>query len=123
MQPLQQAKPNSMATASLILGGLAFFLALSPGYSLFCGCLSILFAILSRGSGLKMPDKAIIGLITSTIAIIITGLLFFAALYLQQYLIQKFGADALKDPQTLQNLILEQFDQFLNQLRTGGGGL
>ena len=70
-----------------------------------------------------MPDKAIIGLIPSAIASIITGLLFFAALYLQQYLIQKFGADALKDPQTLQNLILEQFDQFLNQLQTGGGGL
>ena len=124
MDPLQQTKQNPMATAALILGffaiGLAFII---PIYGLFCGCLSILFATLSRGSGFRMPDKAIAGFITSSFANVIASILFISTLYLQQFLAQRFGADVLEDPVALQKALNEWMLQYLNTLQTGGGGL
>lgn len=124
MEQLQQTKRNPMANASLILGVLAIGLAfIIPVYGLFCGCLSILFATLSRGSGLKMPDKALAGFITSIFAIVIAILFSIAALYLQQLLAQKFGADVLQDPTKLQNILDELMRSYMNELQTGGSGL
>ena len=124
MESLQQTKRNPMATASLVLGVLAIGLAFAiPVYSFFCGSLSILFATLSRGSGFRMPDKAIAGFITSSFAIVIAAILFIATLYLQQFLAQRFGADVLEDPVALQKDLNEWMLQYLNTLQTGGGGL
>ncbi|MCI8559015.1 MAG: hypothetical protein HFI19_14905 [Lachnospiraceae bacterium] len=124
MEQLQQTKRNPMASAALMLGlfaiGLAFII---PVYGLFCGCLSILFANLSRGSGLKMPDKALAGLITSIFAIVIALLLSVAALYLQQFLAQRFGAEALQDPANLQKILDEFMRSYMNEFQTGGNGL
>lgn len=124
MEQLQQTKRNPMANAALILGFFAIGLAFAiPVYGLFCGCLSILFATLSRGSGLKMPEKALAGLITSVFAIVIAILLSIATLYLQQFLTQKFGAEALQDPAKLQNMLDELMQSYMNSLQTGGSGL
>lgn len=113
-----------MATAALILGffaiGLAFII---PIYGLFCGCLSILFATLSRGSSLRMPEKALAGFITSAFAIVIALLLFIASLYLQQFLTQQFGAEALEDPASLQKALDELLRSYIDKLQTGGKGL
>jgi len=92
-------------------------------YALFCGCLSILFAILSRGSGFRMPDKAIAGFIASSFAIVIAVLLSIAVLYVEQFLKQRFGADVLNDPVKVQQLLNELADSYMNSLRTGGNGL
>ena len=123
MDPLQQTKQNPMATAALILGffaiGLAFII---PIYGLFCGCLSILFATLSRGSSLRMPEKALAGFITSAFAIVIALLLFIASLYLQ-FLTQQFGAEALEDPASLQKALDELLRSYIDKLQTGGKGL
>ena len=124
MDPLQQTKQNPMATAALILGffaiGLAFII---PIYGLFCGCLSILFATLSRGSSLRMPEKALAGFITSAFAIVIALLPFIASLYLQQFLTQQFGAEALEDPASLQKALDELLRSYIDKLQTGGKGL
>ncbi len=124
MEPLQRTKQNPMAAASFILGMIAIVFSLrTPAYALFSGCLSILFAVLSRGSGFKMPDKAIAGLIISAFAIIIAALIFIAALFLQEYLVQSFGEEVLQDPNMAEKLMLERINDFLNQLQAGGTGL
>lgn len=124
MEQLQQTKRNPMANAALILGVLAIGLAfIIPVYGLFCGCLSILFANLSRGSGMKIPEKALAGLITSLFAIVIALLLSIASLYLQQFLAQRFGADVLQDPVKLQKMLNELMQSYMNDLQTGGSGL
>ena len=118
MDQSQQPKKNSMATASLVLGGLAIVLSfLIPAYALCAGCLSILFATLSRGSGLKMPDKALMGLIISIVALCLAVLVALVFLYLHQLLNQRFGIDIIQDPQALQKLLTEL------QTQTGGPGL
>lgn len=118
MDQLQQPKKNSMATASLILGGFAIILSfLIPAYALSAGCLGILFATLSRGSGLKMPDKALMGLIISIVALCIAVAVSLVFLYMYQLLNQKFGIDIIQDPQSLQRLLTEL------QSQTGGFGL
>lgn len=127
MEQFQQPKQNSMAKASMILGFLAIFLAFTaftiPFYAFFCGCMSILFAVLSRGSGLKMPDKALTGLITSIFALVITAFLSLIVLYLRQILAQKFGSDILEDPVALQKALNELSGSLFGPLETGGSGL
>lgn len=124
MEPLQRTKTNPMATASLTFGVIAIGLSFTiPIYALFCGCLSILFALLSRGSGFRMPDKAIAGFIASSFAIVIAALLSIAVLYVEQFLTQRFGADVLNDPVKVQQLLNELADSYMNSLRTGGNGL
>ncbi len=127
MEQSHQPKQNSMANASMILGFAAIFLAFTasaaPFYAFFCGCMSILFATLSRGSGLKMPDKALAGFITSIFALVITTLLFLAVLYLRQILAQRFGKDVLEDPVAMQKALNELANSFFSPLETGGNGL
>ena len=124
MEPLQRTKQNPMATASFFLGVTAIGLSfLIPVYALLCGSLSILFAILSRGSGFRMPDKAIAGFIASAFAIVIAILLSIAVLYMQQFLTQKFGADILDDPAAMQKMLNELMQNYKDSLQTGGSGL
>lgn len=124
MEPLQRTKPNPMAATSFTLGVVAIGLSfIIPVYALFCGSLSILFAILSRGSGFRMPDKAIAGFIVSSFAIVIAILLSIATLYIQQFLTQRFGADILDNPAKLQQMLNELFQNYTNSLQTGGNGL
>lgn len=124
MESLQRSKQNPMATASLILGVIAIGLSfIIPPYALFCGCLSILFAILSRGSGFRMPDNAIAGFITSAFAIVIALLLSIVVLYVQQFLVERFGADVLEDPLKMKQMLNELLQNYRNAPQTGGSGL
>lgn len=52
----------AMATASLLLGILSFFMIMSVIVPFICGGLAILFALLSKGYGKKMLTQAKFGL-------------------------------------------------------------
>lgn len=124
MEQSRQFKPNPMAKASMVLGFIAIFLAFTiPFYAFFFGCMSILFATLSRGSGLKMPDKALAGLITSIFALVIAAFLSIAVLYLQQILTERFGADVLQDPVSFQKALSDLLNSYTQPLQSGGSGL
>ena len=69
----------SMATASLLLGLAAIFTTMTVFLPIVCGCLSILFALLSKGYGKKMITQAKVGLAFGTGSLVLTVILFFAS--------------------------------------------
>lgn len=72
----------SMATASLLLGLAAIFTTMTVFLPIVCGCLAILFALLSKGYGKKMITQAKVGLAFGTGSLVLTVILFFASLNL-----------------------------------------
>lgn len=83
---------EGMATASLILGiaGLATACCFYPG--IICGALAIIFAILSRGGGMTIPNKARVGLGLGIAAIALLAMLF--AMVLLVAIIESGGIEA-----------------------------
>lgn len=69
----------SMATASLLLGLAAIFTTMTVFLPIVCGCLAILFALLSKGYGKKMITQAKVGLAFGTGSLVLTVILFFAS--------------------------------------------
>lgn len=120
MEQTKRTKPHLMANVSLVLGILAIFSLLNVYYTLFLGCMGILFACLSRGSSLKMPDKAIGGFAISVFAIIISVLLTVFSMYL---MIELFGMETAMDPEALQEAITELYTRLLNEMSAGGSVL
>lgn len=57
-----QNSSDSFALASLILGSIGIALGCCAYPSIICGALAILFALLSRGSSLRLSQRAKIGL-------------------------------------------------------------
>lgn len=117
-------KPNRMANLSLILGVLTLLSVISIYFiymSLPLGCMSILFAHLSKGDSYRLSPKAVGGMTVSILAILITVVILILGFYLA---IQLFGLETLMDPDALQKAISDLYNQLPTQLpMTGGGSL
>ena len=117
-------KPNRMANLSLVLGVLTILSVVSIYFIYFAlplGCMSILFAHLSKGDSYRMSPKAVGGMIASILAILIAAIILVLGFYLA---IQLFGLETLMDPDALQQAISNLYNQLSTQLpMTGGGAL
>ena len=117
-------KPNRMANLSLVLGVLTILSVVSIYFIYFAlplGCMSILFAHLSKGDSYRMSPKAVGGMIASILAILIAAVILVLGFYLA---IQLFGLETLMDPDALQKAISDLYNQLPTQLpMTGGGSL
>jgi len=71
-----------MATASLLLGLAAIFTTMTVFLPIICGCLAILFALLSKGYGKRMITQAKVGLAFGTGSLVLTVILFFSSINL-----------------------------------------
>ena len=120
MEQSTPLKSNPMAMASLILGGASFLFILNVYYAVFFGCMGILFAVLSRGSELKMPDKAVGGFAVSVVAICLSVVLTAASFYL---MIRLFGLETATDPEALRNAVMELYNRMINDMQAGGSAL
>ncbi|MDO4293028.1 MAG: hypothetical protein Q4C65_07320 [Eubacteriales bacterium] len=80
------AKParNGFATASIVLGVIAlvstFSMTLIPAF--FCGALSVMLGLLSRGNSRTMSGNALAGVAVSVCAIVINAALFVFSFYI-----------------------------------------
>lgn len=74
--PQNKRRSAQMENAAFFLGMIAIFTVCLVYPALICGALSITFALLSRGGELTMTAKAKTGLILSSIALGIVGLMF-----------------------------------------------
>lgn len=80
ISPPPPVKPaNGFAIASLILGIMAILTLCTVYLPFLCGSLSIIFALLSKGSDKTMHSMANSGIITSVIALAITAIMFIFA--------------------------------------------
>lgn len=71
-----EKRSRAMETASLILGAISIATSCCIYAALFCGALSIMFALLSRGGEMKLSQRAKIGLILGIAGIGTTILLY-----------------------------------------------
>ena len=98
---------NSMASASQIMGIISaicivfFFLPGSMLLGLVLGCMAILFAHLSKGSGEHFPTQAKVGLGTSIFSLCVFCLLLLMSLAGLYMLVQMFGWETVLDPDAL----------------------
>ena len=117
-------QPNKMATLSLVLGVLTLLSVISIYFIYFAlpmGCMSILFAHLSKGDSYRLSPKAVGGMTVSILAILITVVILVLGFYLA---IQLFGLETLMNPDALQKAISDLYNQLPTQLpMTGGGSL
>ncbi len=118
MEQTRIGKPNAMAMASLILGALSVLSVLTVYYSVFFGSMGILFAVLSRGDSLKMPDKAVNGFIISAVSMSLSILLTAVSVFL---MIRLFGLETALDPDALQEALTQLYTRLLNDLPATGG--
>ena len=98
-------QPNKMATLSLMLGVLTLLSVISIYFIYFAlpmGCMSILFAHLSKGDSYRLSPKAVGGMTVSILSIVITVVILVLGFYLA---IQLFGLETLMDPDALQQAI------------------
>ncbi len=113
---------NRMASLSLALGVLTILSVMSI-YFLYLafplGCMSILFAHLSKGDGYRLPSQAMGGIIISILSIIAAAVILTLGFYLAIHL---FGLETLLDPDALQKAISDLYNQLSTQLQTSGGG-
>lgn len=99
--PENKRRSVRMENASFFLG-IAAISTIWLGYpAIICGCLSIVFALLSRGGEMTLTPRAKIGLILGAISLGILALMFtftlaFANIYyngLEDMMLQEFGID------------------------------
>ena len=86
-------QPNKMATLSLMLGVLTLLSVISIYFIYFAlpmGCMSILFAHLSKGDSYRLSPKAVGGMTVSILSIVITVVILVLGFYLA---IQLFGLE------------------------------
>lgn len=113
--PVRPYRVNAFANASMIFGGFAIMSCMIFYITIFFGSLSILFGLLSRQDGLRMPTISKVGSITSAVAIGISILL---TIYSFIFLIETFGAEALfNNPEE----VLNQLINMMNQMTQIGG--
>lgn len=119
---LDKKKPNRMASLSLLLGVLTLLSVVSIYFLYFAlplGCMSILFAHLSKGDGYRLPAKSIGGMTMSILAIFIALLVLVLGFYLAIHL---FGLETLMDPDALQKAITDLYNQLATPIMSTGGG-
>ena len=124
----EQTKHNSMAAASQYAGILTsicavlFFLLGTPALLLaVCtSCLSILFAHLSKGGGVRFSGQAIAGIGTSVFSLVVCVLIMILAFLGMYMAIRLFGLETALDPEALQQALYDLMDQYMNSFTTGG---
>ena len=77
-----EKRSRAMETASLILGAISIATSCFIYAALFCGALSIMFALLSRGGEMTLSQRAKIGLILGIAGIGTTILLYAYAFFI-----------------------------------------
>lgn len=120
MEQPNYPKRNPMATTAFVLGILSLLAILSLyywPYAIVFASMSILFAVLSRGGSLKMPDKAVQGLAISVFSIVVTTFLVLLSFTL---LLALFDMETIMDPEALQKALLEFYNGLTTKLPTGG---
>jgi len=118
MEQIQRTQPHLMATVSLALGIFAMLSLFNVYYAVFLGCMSILFACLSRGSGFKMPTRAVSGFGISVFAMLSSILLTAFSVYL---MVEMFGMETVMDPEALQEAMMDLYTKLLEEMQTTGG--
>ncbi len=121
-------KPNFMAAASQYAGILSsicavlFFLLGTPALMLaVCtSCLSILFAHLSKGGGVRFSGQAIAGIGTSIFSLVVCVLITILAVLGMYMAVRLFGLETALDPDALQKALSDLMNQYMNSLTTGG---
>ncbi|MCI8854126.1 MAG: hypothetical protein HFI31_08535 [Lachnospiraceae bacterium] len=103
------SRTNAFALASLISGILSLITCLIIYLTVFFGCLSIIFALLSRQEALKMPGSAQAGCVLSTVAMILSAVLTAISFV---YLIYLFGWETVQNPEEL----LRQYSEYMKTL-------
>ena len=124
----EQTKHNSMAAASQYAGILSsicavlFFLLGTPALMLaVCtSCLSILFAHLSKGGGVRFSGQAIAGIGTSIFSLVVCVLITILAVLGMYMAVRLFGLETALDPDALQKALSDLMNQYMNSLTTGG---
>ncbi|MCI8417362.1 MAG: hypothetical protein HFI33_07720 [Lachnospiraceae bacterium] len=107
--PPYQNRPNAFAAASVIFGVISLVSCLIIYITVFFGCLSILFALLSRQESLKMPSSSQAGCVLSSVAISLSAILTAISFV---YLIYLFGLETVMNPEEL----LEKYRDYLYSL-------
>jgi hypothetical protein len=100
---IQPYRGTGFATAALLCGVMSVMSCMIFYVTFFFGCMSILFAFLSRQDSFKMPSISKIGLGISIIGIVLTSVLTAGSL---AFLLETFGLE----------MILQQPDQILEEL-------
>lgn len=116
-------KPNPMANLALVFGVLSLLSVISIYFIYFAlplGCLSILFAHLSKGDSYRMSGKALGGSITAGFSILLAVVVLVLGFYLA---IRLFGLETLMDPDALQKAITDLYSNLSTQLPTTGGDI
>ena len=113
--PMGTQRSTGFSTASMILGVMAIMSCMIIYVALFFGCLSIVFALLSRQDSLNMPTVSKVGFTFSIIAILISTILTGSSI---AFLINHFGLEKLlTDPAQ----ILEDLVGLMEELTQNGG--
>lgn len=116
-----QHQDHRMASASLALGVLSvcsFLFFLNVYLALVFASLGIMFALLSRGGQMRMTDKAIGGLVTSSVFLVLLLVLGVMSTYI---VIRIFGLETAMDPEALQKALMDFMEKYMNA--TGGTAL
>lgn len=108
-------RSQTMELASVVLGGIALATSCCIYSALFCGALSIMFALLSRGGEMTLSQRAKIGLILG-IAGLGTTLLIYA--YSFVVLLAQYGSwENMLDGMA----VFSGFDSFQDMYQSYGG--
>lgn len=117
-QQVYRNRTNSFATASIVFGILSIFSCMILYAAIFFGCMSILFALLSRQNALKMPSPSQAGCILSSISIVLSVIL---TAFTIAYLVFLFGWETVLNPEELLTKYMEYLNSMSGDLNSMGG--
>lgn len=110
-----QKRSQTMELASVVLGGISIATSCCIYAALFCGALSIMFALLSRGGEMTLSQRAKIGLILGIVGLGTTILIY---AYSFAVLLAQYGSwENLLDGMA----VLSGFDSFQDMYQAYGG--
>lgn len=111
---------NAMSVASLVLGILSIVSLCMVYFSPIFACLSILFALLSRGSQKKLHGFSIVGIVTSVFGLAISAIIWICVFVFAFQLMSdpsRVSADFWQTyKETGERLYGEEFDDMLKQI-------
>ena len=118
--PRPSVRPSrrmGFANAALMCGIMSIMSCMIFYVTFFFGCMSILFALLSRQDSLKMPSTAKTGLIIAVIGLLLTSILTAGSL---SFLLDTFGLEMiLQHPEQ----ILDELLNMMEEISQTGGAL
>lgn len=111
-------RPNPMINASLALGVCSLLFFLNVYLSLIFSSLGIMFALLSRGSSLRLSEKAVGCLSVSLTSLVLLLILVIGSTCI---VISLFGLETAMDPKALQDAMMNWLETYMNA--AGGNAL